>query len=395
MAIEINSEDELEMVAQTAMTGKGAEHLKEKFSQIVVEAVKVLNEDGRVNLEDVRIEKQKGESLEETSLIKGIVLDQERCLPDMPSVVEEAKIALIEEALEVRSPEMEAKINLSSPEQMQSFIAQEDKMLRNIVEQIKASGANVVFCQKGIDDVVQFYLLKEGIFAVRRVPKSDLQAISKAVGGRVISKLSELSSEDLGYARGVEEVREDDDGMIFITGCSNPRALTILVRGTSYHVMDEIERAIRDALGDVASILSDSLVLAGAGAVEMELSKELKSYAQGLSGREQLVVLEFAEAMEFVPMTLAENAGLDPIDVLTELRSAHDRGDVRAGINLFTNKVEDSFAAGILEPLKVKTQAISSATEVAIMILRIDDVIAAKKKGGASLKNAGAMAGYD
>ncbi len=386
LAIEINSEEELMKIAQTAMTGKGAEYLKEKFSEIVVEAVKTIAEKGKVNLDNIKIEKRKGGSIEETELIKGIVLDKERVSIDMPEKIENAKIALIEEALEIKGPETESKISISSPDQFQSFLNQEDLMLRNKVDQIKKSGANVVFVQKGIDDVIQYYLAKAGIYAVRRVSKTDMQSLSFATGAKIVSKLSEISMEDLGYASKVEEIKVGEEGMTYVTGCKNPKAVTILIHGGTEHVIDEIERAIKDALGDVSATLKDSKVVAGGGAIEIELCKRLKEFASKLKGRERLAVEEFASALEFIPTTLAENAGMDPIDVLTELRASHDASNKNAGLNLFTGKIEDTSMKGIIEPLKVKTQALASATEVAIMILRIDDVIAAKKSKGGSGK---------
>jgi thermosome len=386
LAVEIDSEEELMKVAQTAMTGKGAEYLKEKFAEIIVGAVKVVAEKGKVNLDDIKIEKHKGGSLEESELIKGVVLDHERVSIEMPEKIEGARIALIEEALEIKGPETEARISISSPEQFQSFLSQEDNILRAKVEKIKESGANVLFVQKGIDDVVSFYLARAGVYAVRRVAKSDMQKLAKATGGKIVSKLSELSASDLGKANLVEERREGEDGMTYVMGCQNPRALTILIRGGTDHVIDEVERAMRDALGDVSATLRDSKVVAGGGAIEVELAKRLKQFATTLKGRERLAVEEFAKSLEFIPATLAENAGMDPIDVLTEMRASHDANQRNHGLNLFTGKVEDTLMEGIIEPLKVKTQAIASATEVAIMILRIDDVIAAKRSQGGAGK---------
>jgi len=403
LAIEIGSKEDLMKVAQTAMTGKSAEYLKEKFGEIVVEAIDIVAsprddpagpDNNQVDLEDIRIEKQKGRAMEDTELIKGIVIDKERINIDMPSRVDDAKIALIEEALEVRSPEMDAKISVSTPEQLQNFLNQEDSILKSKVEWIKESGANVIFVQKGVDEMVQHYLARAGIYAVRRVAKSDMQSLAKATGAKIVSKLSEISPGDLGYASYVEEKKDGEDGMTYVMGCKNPKALTILIRGGTEHVIDEVERAMHDALGDVAATLKDSLVVAGGGAVEIELSKRLKEFASGLAGRERLAVEEFACALEFVPTTLAENAGMDPIDVLTELRAMHDAGMKNVGLNLFDGKVEDVLTQGIIEPLKVKTQAVASASEVAIMILRIDDVIAAKKSSGNSGK-LGDMAGYE
>jgi len=394
LAIEINSKEELMKVAQTAMTGKGVEYLKEKFGEIVVDAVDVVAENNKVDLGDIKIEKHKGRAIENSELIRGIVIDKERINLEMPVRVDEARIALIEEALEVRGPEMEAKISVSSPEQLSSFLNQEESVLRAKVDVIKASGANVLFVQKGVDELVQYYLAKAGIYAVRRVAKSDMQNLAKATGGKIVSKLSELVSEDLGYADYVEERKDGEDGMTYVMGCKNPKALTIFIRGGTEHVIDEVERAVHDALGDVAATLKDSKVVAGGGAVEIELARRLKEFASTLSGRERLAVEEFASALEFVPTTLAENAGMDPIDVLTELRASHDAGNRNFGLNLFSGRVEDNLANGIIEPLRVKTQAIASAAEVAIMILRIDDVIAAKKSSGNSGK-LGNMEGYE
>jgi len=394
LAVEIDSKEELAKIAQTAMTGKGAEYLKEKFSDIVVEAIETVSEKAKVNLDNIKIEKQKGGALEDTELIKGIVLDKERLSLDMPTRIDDARIALIEEALEIKGPETDTKISISSPDQFTSFLNQEDAMLKAKVDAIKNSGANVLFVQKGVDELVQYYLAKAGIYAVRRVAKSDIQSLAKATGARIVSKLSEIGGDDLGYASYVEERKDGEEGMTYIMGCKNPKALTILIRGGTDHVIDEVERAIMDALGDVAATLRDSKVVAGGGAVEIELCKRLIDFASTLKGRERLAVEEFAKALEFVPTTLAENAGMDPIDVLTELRASHDANNRNAGLNLFTGRVEDTLMKGIIEPLKVKTQAIASASEVAIMILRIDDVIAAKKSQGNSGK-LGNMSGFE
>ena len=396
LAVEISSKEDLKKVAQTAMTGKGVEYLRDKFGEIIVEAVDVVADGNKVDIHDIKIEKRKGGSIEDSELIGGIVIDKERINLDMPVRVDEARIALVEEALEVRRPEMDAKISVSSPDQLTSFLGREDEMLREKVDLIKGSGANVVFVQKGVDELVQYYLAKAGIYAVRRVAKSDMQSLAKATGGRIVSKLSEIKADDLGYAGYVEERKDGEEGMTYIMKCKDPRALTVLIRGGTEHVVDEVERAVLDALGDVAATLKDSKIVAGGGAVEVELSKRLKEFAKGLNGRERLAVEEFAGALEFVPTTLAENAGMDPIDVMTELRASHDAGNRDAGLNLFSGNVEDNLVNGIIEPLRVKTQAIASASEVAIMILRIDDVVAAKKSVGNSAKNGlGSMSGYD
>ena len=376
-------EDILKQVVMTAMTGKGAENFKEKFADIVVEAVKQVQEKGKVEIGNIKIVKNKSNSINNTNLIKGVVIDKERVSIDMPEKVEGAKIVLIADALELKNPE-ETKISISNPTQLQEFMEREERVLKGMVEIIKHSGANVVFCQKGIDDVVQYYLAKEGIYACRRVAKSDMENLARATGAKIINGLTEISGNELGKAKIVEERKHGDESMTYVTGCENPKVLSILIHGGSEHVMDEMERALKDGLGDVAAVIRDKKIVAGAGAIEIELSKRLREFSNSLSGREQLAVREFADALEFIPLTLAENAGLDPIDVLTELKSKHDNGEKNAGINIFNNKVEDALSAGIIEPIGIKRQAISSATEVAVMILRIDDVLASKGSSGGS-----------
>jgi thermosome len=382
--------DVLKQIAITAMTGKGAEGFKEKFAEIVVKAVVQVQNNGKVDLNDIKIEKSKGDSINDTELISGIVLDKEKISIDMPSVVNSAKIALIDFPLELKNPEIDTKISISSPEQLQGFINQEEKTIKDMIEKVKFSGANVIFCQKGIDDFAQYLLSKEGIYSCARVAKSDMDKISKATKGKIVSNLSELSSLELGNAQIVEEVNHGEDTLTYIRGCQNPKALTILIHGGTEHVIDEIERSLKDALGDVVSSLQTGLVVSGGGAIEIELARKLRHFGQSLSGREQLAVEEFASALEFIPITLAENAGIDPIDTLTELKSRHDSGERNAGLNLFNNRIENVLEAKIIEPYKVKSQAISSASEVAIMILRIDDVIASSGKNG-SMRSSGGM----
>ena len=385
IALRITRDDEeiLKQIAMTAMTGKGAEDSKESFAEIILRALKQIETNGKIDLKDIKIEKAKGDGIKDTELILGIVLDKEKVSPDMPSHVSNARIALLDFPLELKNPEIQTRISISSPEQLQSFITQEERTIKEIVDKIKMSGANVVLCQKGIDDFAQYLLAKGEIFACRRVARSDIEKLAKATGGKIVSSLSELTPFELGNAQVVEEVKHGNDVFTYVRGCQNPKALTILIHGGTEHVIDEVERAIKDGLGDVACALKSGLVVPGGGAIEIELSKRLREFSQELSGREQLAVEEFASALEFIPSTLAENAGLDPIDVLTELKSRHDSGEKNAGLNLFTNKIENMIEARIIEPLKVKTQAISSASEVAIMILRIDDVIASTgKKNG-------------
>ncbi len=386
LAVNISSEQEqvLKYIAMTAMTGKGAETVKERFAEIIVRAVKQVNEAGKIDLHDIKIEKNKGSGLEDTELISGIVLDKERVSVDMPSRIDNARIALLDVALEIKSPETDTKISVSSPEQLQSFVEQEEKILRDMTEKIKNSGANVLFCQKGIDDIAQYYLSRLGIYATRRVSKSDMEKLSRATRGKIISNLNELTTEQLGSAQIVEEVKKGEEGFTYVRGCENPKAITILIHGGTEHVLDEMERAIKDGLGDVAAALRDGKVVGGAGAIEIELARKLREYSKTLGGREQLAVEEFASSLEFIPLTLAENAGLDPIDTLTELKAAHEN-EKYAGINILSGRVEDSLKAGIIEPLKLKSQAINSASEVAMMILRIDDVLASGKSVGAGM----------
>jgi archaeal chaperonin len=395
LSYELDSEEDLRRITHTAMTGKGVEYVKEALGEIIVDAVKMVANGKIFNRDDIRIQKKKGSNVEKSSLIEGIVLDNGRANQGMPRIIENAKIALIEESLAVSSPEAEARISVSSPEQLQQFISQEERELQSKVSKLKEAGASVVICQKGIDEVVQFYLAKEGIYGVRRIPKSDMTAISKATGARIVSKLSELEPSHLGAAGKVEEKKENEDEMTYITQCEKPEIVTIIIRGSTDHVMDEVERAVDDALGDLSSALQDSRIVVGGGAIEIELNKKLLEFANTLPGRERLAVEEFAKALEFIPVTLAENAGLDPIDILAELKAAHDAGNQKHGLNLFSGKIEDNLAAGIIEPKSVKRQAISSATDVAIMILRIDDVIASKTKSSKAKGANGPISGYD
>ena len=372
--------DILLKIAMTAMTGKGAEAAKEKLADLTVSAViQIADEENNkliINLENIKLEKKVGPGIEESELIRGLLIDKEKIHPGMPSKIKDAKIALIDSAIEIKNLETDTKIQISDPNQLGAFIEQEEKILKNMVEKVSKSGANVVFSQKGIDDLAQHFLAKKGIYAARRIKKSDMEKLARATGARIVTNLNDLSEEDLGYAGIVEEQIIGDEEMTYIKECKNPKAVTLLVRGGTEHVVDEVERAIKDALGDVAAALKDNKVVAGAGSTEIELAKELREYSNSLSGREQLAVLAFADAVEVIPRTLAENAGLDPIDVLTELKSEHEKGKKFAGINVFTGKVVDSWKEGVIEPLKIKTQAIKSASEVAELILRIDDVIA-------------------
>lgn len=380
LKISPNDENILKQVAMTSMTGKGAENSKEKFAEIIVKAVTQIQSQGKIDLSNIKIEKSQSDGMSDTELISGIVLDKEKISPDMPSIIQQAKIVLIDFPLEIKNPEIDTKISISSPDQLQNFLNQEERLIKEMVEKVKSTGANVVLCQKGVDEFAQYLLSKSGLYVCRRVARSDMEKLAKATGGKIVSNLSELTPSELGQAEIVEEIKHGEDAFTYVRGCRNPKAVTILIHGGTSHIIDEIERAFRDGLGVVASSIKTQLVVPGGGAIEMELSKRLRTFAHSLSGREQLAVDEFASALEFIPITLAENAGLDPIDIITELKSKHDAGERTAGLNLFNNKIENVLEAKIVEPLKIKTQAISSASEVANMILRIDDVIAANSK---------------
>ncbi|MEK6964054.1 MAG: thermosome subunit beta [Nanoarchaeota archaeon] len=383
MKIQFSDKELLRKVAITAMTGKGAETAKDLLSDIIVKAIQQVAEVNgdkvRVDIDNVKIEKKVGGRVEDTELIEGIVLDKEKLHPGMPTQVKEARIALLDCPLEIKNPEIDAKISITDPEKMQAFIDMEERMLKNIVEKIAATGANVVFCQKGVDDLVQHFLAKRGIFGARRIKRSDMEKLAKATGGSMVNNLEDLSASDLGQAGIVEELKFGEEAMTYVRDCKKAKAVTILIRGSTSQVVDEVKRAMEDSLGDLAAALKNNLVVGGAGAPEMEVAKHLRQYANTLSGREQLAAKAFADAMEVIPRTLAENAGLDTIDMLAELKSAHERGEKWAGVNVFTGKIMDAWAEGVIEPLKIKTQALSSASEVAIMILRIDDVIAGGK----------------
>ena len=377
-------EDLLKNIATTAMTGKGAESSKEKLAELGVRAVKQVmdTENGVfIDKDNIKIEKKVGSSVDNSELIQGIAIDKEKVHSGMPRLVKNAKIALIDSAVEVKSTETDAKIQINDPNQMQAFLDQEEKMLRDMIEKIVKSNANVVFCQKGIDDIAQHFLAKKGIYASRRVKKSDMEGLSRATGAKIITNLDDLSAADLGKAGIVEETKIGDEDMTIVKECKNPRAVTLLVRGATEHVIDEVKRAVEDAIGDVSAALKNNKVVAGAGSPEIELARNLRKFSESLSGREQLAVQAFADSVEIIPRTLAENAGLDPIDILTELKAAHDKDKKWHGIDVFTGKVIDAWSKGVLEPLKIKTQAVSSASEVAIMILRIDDLIASSGGG--------------
>jgi thermosome len=375
-------------IAITSMSGKSAERASERLAKLAVDAVRTVMEkvDGKIVIdkEDIKLEKKQGGSSEDTELIKGILIDKEVVHSAMPKHVKNARIALLDASLEIEKTETEAQIQITSPNQLQTYLDEEEKILKGMVEKVAASDCNVLFCQKGIDDVAQHYLAKKGILTARRVKKSDIEKLARATGGRIISNFSDITKDDLGFAGIVEEQKIAGEQMIFVRECKNPKSVSILIRGGTEHVVDEVERSLEDAIGSLISALEVGRVVAGGGAPEEAVSKGLREFAQSFSGREQLAILAFAEAMETIPRTLAENAGLDPIDILVEIRSAHDEGKITYGVDVYTGKIVDMRAKGVIEPLKIKTQAIKSAAEAAEMILRIDDIISAGKleKGG-------------
>jgi archaeal chaperonin len=386
IAIEVDIDDRatLKKVAVTSMASKAVGPAKEHFADIAIDAVrKVAEKRGDkwvADIDNIQVIKKTGKSLFESQLVQGLVIDKEVVHTGMPKNVERAKIALLDSALEIEKTEISAEIRIRDPNQMKAFLDQENKMLQEMVEKIKASGANVVFCQKGIDDMAQHFLAKEGILAARRVKQSDMEKLARATGGRIVSNLTDLRTQDLGIAGLVEERKLGEDKMIFVEKCKDPRSVAIIIRAGLERMVDEAERAMTDALSVVSDVIENSKIVAGGGAVEVEVAKELRNYATDIGGREQLAIETFADAIEVIPKTLAENAGLEPIDILVELRAAHGKPDGQnKGVNLFTGKVENMRDKGVVEPVIVKEQAIKSATESATMIIRIDDVIASTK----------------
>jgi archaeal chaperonin len=384
--IDGGDKSQLNRIARTSMQTKLVSRESSELAEIVVNAAMQVSEKVgnayKVDIEDVKVEKKAGGSLRDTSLIKGIVLDKEVVHGGMPKNVEKAKIALVNSALEIEKTEFDAKININSPDQMKMFLEEENKILKSMVDKIVAAGANVVICQKGIDDIAQHYLAKADILAVRRVKESDMTKLARATGARIISNLDDLSSKDLGAADQVEERKVETDKWVFVEGCKNPKSVTILIRGGSQRVVDEAERSVHDALMVTKDVLEKPLIVAGGGSPESYAAGKLRDWSNSLSGREQLAAEKFAESLEVIPLRLAENAGMDPIDTLTELRSKQMKGSKWSGIDARSGKITDMSKLDIVEPLVVKEQIVKSATEVASMILRIDDVIASSKSAG-------------
>lgn len=380
ITLERNDDKTLINVAMTAMTGKGTEKAKEPLAKLIVEGVKQVEEDGKVERDHIKMHRIQGATIGESKLIKGVVIDKSRIDNTMPKKVKDAKIALLKYPVEVKDLETDAKIKLTDPNQMQAFIEQEESMVREMVDKIIDTGANVLFCQKGIDDLAQHILAREGIFAVKRVRKSDMERLEKATGANLATNIDDLKAEDLGTAGLLYEKKIFDEVMIFVEESPDPKAVSLIIRGSTKHVAEEIERAVEDAIGVVAATIEDNKVVAGGGAPEMAISKGLKEYADTISGREQLAVSAFAEALEVIPKTLAENAGMDSIDVLVDIRAAQEQSPFM-GLDIFQGEVTDMKQASVIEPHRVKKQAIQSAAEAAEMILRIDDMIASSSSG--------------
>ncbi|MEM0025382.1 MAG: thermosome subunit beta [Zestosphaera sp.] len=382
--VDINDLETLKKIASTALTSKAVHGVRDYFAEIAVKAVKQVAEDrdGRiyVDLDNIQIIKKHGGSLADTKLVYGVILDKEVVHPGMPKRVEKAKIALIDAPLEIEKTEIDAEIRISDPEMMRKFIEQKENILKEMVEKIAAAGANVVICQKGIDDVAQHFLAKKGILAVRRVKRSDMEKLERATGGKIVSNIEDLTPNDLGYAELVEERKIGEDKMVFVEGTKDPKAVSIIIRGGLERVVDEAERSFRDALSVVADVLRVPKIVYGGGSFEIEIARHLREYATKVGGKEQLAVLSFAKALEGIVSALVENAGLDPIDMISELRSAHNKPEgVKYGVNVFKGKIEDMDVLGVIEPLTVKTNAIKAGTEAATLVLRIDDVVAASK----------------
>jgi thermosome len=384
MQVDIKDRATLKKVAITSMASKAVGTARDHFADIAIDAVSQIAEERGdkmlADIDNIQVIKKTGKSLFESQLVNGLVIDKEVVHSGMPKKVEKAKIALLDAALEIEKTEISAEIRIRDPNQMKAFMDQENKMLQEMVEKIKAAGANVVFCQKGIDDMAQHFLAKEGILAARRVKQSDMEKLARATGGRIVTNLTDLRPQDLGVAGLVEERRLGEDKMVFVEKCKDPRSVAIIIRAGLERMVDEAERAMTDALSVVSDVIETNKIVAGGGAVEVEVAKQLRDYATSVGGREQLGIEAFANAIEVIPKTLAENAGLEPIDIIVDLRSAHQKPEGRyKGVNVFTGKIENMREKGVVEPLVVKEQAVKSATESASMILRIDDVIASTK----------------
>ncbi|MEK0339970.1 MAG: thermosome subunit beta [Nitrosopumilus sp.] len=376
----------LTKIAKTSMQTKLVRKDSGQLAEIVVKSIlAVAEKDGEsynVDIDDIKVEKKAGGSIKDTKIIQGIVLDKEIVNGGMPTKITDAKIALINTALEISKTETDAKINISNPQQLKAFLDEENRMLKTMVDKVIGSGANVVLCQKGIDDMAQHYLAKTGIIAVRRIKESDLEKLARATGARIVTNLDDLFEKDLGNADIVEERKIEEDKWVFVEGCKHPKSVTLLLRGGSQRVVDEVERSVHDALMVVKDVMENPLIVAGGGAPETFAATKLRSWAKSLEGREQLAAEKFADALESIPLTLSENAGMDPIDTMTYLRSKQQKGEKWTGIDVMKGKIANMKSSDIIEPLTVKLQIVSAASEAACMILRIDDVIATQKSSG-------------
>ncbi|WP_132059183.1 thermosome subunit alpha [Halorussus amylolyticus] len=384
-AIDVSADDTetLEKIAATAMTGKGAENAKDHLAELVVRAVQSVADDDGIDTGNVKVETVVGGSIDQSELVEGVIVDKERVHENMPYFVEDANVALVDSALEIKETEIDAEVNVTDPDQLQQFLDQEEEQLREMVDNLVDVGADVVFVDGGIDDMAQHFLAEEGIIAVRRAKSDDLSKLARSTGANLVSNVEDIEEDDLGFAGSVAQKDIGGDQRIFVEDVEEAKSVSLILRGGTEHVVDEVERAIDDSLGVVRVTLEDGKVVPGGGAPETELALELRDYADSVGGREQLAVEAFADTLEVIPRTLAENAGLDPIDSLVDLRSQHDAGEFTSGLDAYTGEVVDMEADGVVEPLRVKTQAIESATEAAVMLLRIDDVIAAGDlKGG-------------
>ena len=400
MKVTLDDTETLKLIAQAAMNSKQVNNAKEYFSDMIVDAVRTVvdkDKEGNnvVDLKNIQTVKKAGAKMEESYIVKGLIIDKEPVQPNMPKFVNNAKIALIDAAFEVKKTEIDAKIQITDPSQLAGFIAEEEKMLKDMVMKVKNSGANVVFCQKGIDDLAQHFFAKEGIYACRRVKKSDMERLGRSTGANIVNKIAEIDASDLGYAETVELKKVEDEEMTFITGVKDPKTVSVLVRGGTNHVADEVERSLVDAWSVVKVAIEDGMMVTGGGSTAMEIAMQLRDYAASVGGREQIAIEAYASAMEIIPSTLAENAGLDPIDIVIEMRKQHKGGKVYAGLNPFTGKVEDMMALNVIEPHRIGKQAINSATDAAVMILRIDDVIAARASPMPQVGEGGMPPGMD
>jgi len=400
LVIKKNDKQTLRKIAMTSMSSKGgAGPSKKLLADIVVDATIMIAEEINaktyVDMDNIQIQKQQGGSIEDSKIVKGIILDKERVHEGMPKQVKNAKIALISAALEVKKTEVDAKIQIRDPTQLQAFLEEEESMLKKMVDKVRNSGANVLISMKGIDDVAQYYFAKYNIFVLNRANNSDMKKLAKATGGKIVANLDDLMSSDLGYAGLVEERKFGEDKLTFVMDCKNPKAVSILLRGGTEHVIDELERGLHDALFVVKIALEDGMMIAGGGATAISISLALRDYASSVGGREQMAIEAFAHALEIVPKTLSENAGLDPINMLIEMRRLHKKGNKNAGINVLNGKVEDMFKNDVIEPLRLGYHEIQTATETSIMILRIDDVIASKNTKSMPGPSGGGGGDYD